>query len=405
MFDTSQFTERRAAQGWRRELVVATIGKSGLGNRRLPARARIGRFLETWLGAPLNLLELVLQWVLVKPTRWTMRHLDGLSYKLEGTLLRKIVSNTLFPFTLILSLVVGFKLVENGINSLTLMGFVLLPIIYGLYCAPFERLMPYSRNWLEGGNDTAVDIIMYFSGAFWSGISKLVVSALFIVGMVEALEPYGHDLWPTHWNPVVQVVLFILIKDFFRYWFHRALHEVPVLWRIHAAHHSVERLYWLNGIRAHPLEIFSQAIFYAIPLALVQPSAEIALVAVILQLSIGIFQHSNIDLNLGWWEYIFSIGDNHRYHHYPDKGVGDSNYGGEFIVWDILFGTFHNPRDERPHDRIGIGTAPEYPMTVAGLYLAPFLPNQKVFGPRFEEVNDGEAVASTADHPALRPAE
>lgn len=370
-------------------------------NRKMPARARIARFVETWLGAPLHLLEFILQWVLVKPTRWFWRHLDSLSYRLEGTLVRKILAHAVFPFTLILSFFIGSKLVENGITSLTLLGFVLLPIIYGLYCAPLERLMPYSRKWLEGGNDTAVDIIMYFSGAFWSGISGLIVSALFIIGLVEMLEPHGHDLWPDHWNLILQVTMFILIKDFFRYWFHRALHEIPALWRIHAAHHSVERLYWLNGIRAHPLEIVSQAIFYAIPLALVQPSAEVALVAVILQLSIGIFQHSNIDLELGWWEYVFSIGDNHRYHHYPDKGIGDSNYGGEVIIWDILFGTFHNPRDERPHDNIGIGTAPEYPMTVAGLYIAPFLPNQKtVFRAESEAVS-----ASAPQTPKLQPAE
>nr|WP_070960204.1 sterol desaturase family protein [Hyphomonas sp. Mor2] len=374
------------------------------GNRRIPRQARIGRFLETWLGAPISFLEFTLQWIMVKPLRWFWRHLDHWSYKLEGTLLRRILSHTIFPFTLVMSVIIGLTLVENGITSLTLLGFVLLPIIFGLYCAPLERLMPFSRKWLEGGNDSAVDIIMYFSGAFWSGISGLIVSALFIIGMVEALEPYGHDLWPDHWNPVVQVALFILIKDFFRYWFHRALHEIPALWRIHAAHHSVERLYWLNGIRAHPLEIVSQAIFYAIPLALVQPTAEIALVAVILQLSIGIFQHSNIDLNLGWWEYIFSIGDNHRYHHYPDKGIGDSNYGGELIIWDILFGTFHNPRDERPHDNIGIGTAPDYPMTVAGLYIAPFLPNQKnVF--RVEREDRSQEDVTAPGKPILQPAE
>ncbi|MEL6568281.1 MAG: sterol desaturase family protein [Pseudomonadota bacterium] len=383
---------------------MSALDQSGRGNRKISKRAPIARFVETWLCAPLNALEFILNWLLVKPTRWLMQHLDRLSYKLEGTLLREILSHTVFPFTILLSLFLGFKLVENGITSFTLLGFVLLPIVFGLYCAPLERLMPFSRRWLEGGNDTAVDVIMYFSGAFWSGISKLIVSALFIVGVVEVLEPYGHDYWPTHWNPIVQVFLFILIKDFFRYWFHRALHEVPFLWRMHAAHHSVERLYWLNGIRAHPLEIISQAIFYAIPLALVQPTAEIALVAVIMQLSIGIFQHSNIDLKLGWWEYIFSIGDNHRYHHYPDKGVGDSNYGGEFIVWDILFGTFHKVKGERPHDRIGIGTAPEYPMTVAGLYIAPFLPNQKVFGPKRDENNAGDDASPSEVHP-LQPAE
>ena len=104
-------------------------------NRKMPARARIARFVETWLGAPLHLLEFILQWVLVKPTRWFWRHLDSLSYRLEGTLVRKILAHAVFPFTLVLSFFIGSKLVENGITSLTLLGFVLLPIIYGLYCA------------------------------------------------------------------------------------------------------------------------------------------------------------------------------------------------------------------------------------------------------------------------------
>ena len=120
-----------------------------------------------------------------------------------------------------------------------------------------------------------------------------------------------------------------------------------------------------------------QAILFAAPFALLQPSAEIVMVAVFMQLSIGLFQHSNIDLKLGFWEYLFSIGDNHRYHHYPDKQIGDCNYGGEFIVWDILFGTFHKVKGERPSDNIGIGGSPNYPMTLTGLLIAPFLKNQR----------------------------
>ena len=119
------------------------VSDKGLGgNRRIPRKARVGRFLETWLGAPLNLLELILHWLLVKPTRWAMRHLDALSYKLEGTLLRKVISHTLLPFTLIGSFLIASAMVANGITSLSLLGFVLLPVIFGLYCAPFERLMP-----------------------------------------------------------------------------------------------------------------------------------------------------------------------------------------------------------------------------------------------------------------------
>lgn len=372
-------------------------------NRRLPARAQIAGFIERWLLIPFNLLELIGSYLLVRPTQFFMRRLDFLSYKLDGTWLKTLLQHTLFPVTLIATLYIGFKFVENGFTIASLAAFALIPIVYGLIFAPIERLMPFSRNWLEDDNGPSVDIMMFFSGVVWSGISKYLLSALFLIQLVTWLEPYGHQIWPSDWNLVVQVFLFLLIKDFFRYWYHRWMHEVPFMWRWHAVHHSVERLYWLNGIRSHPLEIIVQTLMWAVPLALLQPGPDIILVSTFMALSIGIFQHSNIDLKLGVWEYIFSIGDNHRYHHYPDKEVGDSNYGGEFIVWDILFGTFHKVKGERPHDRIGIGTSPNYPQTWAGLMLAPFLPDQKVFGaiPPQEETNAAEAKK----HPRLHPAE
>ena len=349
-------------------------------NRTLRLHSRIGWILEKWIGVPLNLIETLISYILVRPMNWALRHLDGLSYKLEGTRLKTFLQYTLFPVIMIAGMFVGFAATDAGASLQSITTLALIPVVIGLIVAPLERLLPYSRNWLEGGNDTSVDLMMFISGAFWNGFAKYLISVFLLVGLIETMESYGHGLWPSHWPVLVQVFLFILIKDFFRYWLHRALHEVPFLWRFHAAHHSVKRLYWLNGIRSHPVEVVGQAVLFAVPYALLQPTAEVAMVAILMQLTIGIFQHANIDLKLGFWEYIFSIGDNHRYHHYPDKGVGDSNYGGEFILFDILFGTFHKVKGERPHDNIGIGTAPNYPMTMAGLYIAPFLPDQSVFG-------------------------
>jgi len=349
-------------------------------NKTLPAHARIARWLEQWAGLPLNILEFLGSYLIVRPMNWAYGRLDGLSYRLEGTRLKWFLQHTIFPVTIAVSLFASFAFIDS---ALALNTFALVGIIYaikGVIFGSLERLLPFSRNWLEGGNDTSVDIMMLMSGAFWNGISKLLLQVLLITSLVEYLEPYGHQLWPSELPGAIQVFLFLLIKDFFRYWLHRAMHENPFLWRFHAAHHSVKRLYWFNGIRAHPMEILIQAFFYVIPFALLQPSPEIALVAIFMQFAIGTFQHANIDLKLGVWEYIFSIGDNHRYHHYPDKEVGDCNYGGEFIVWDILFGTFHKTPGERPKDNIGIGTAPNYPMTMAGLMIAPFLPDQKMFG-------------------------
>ena len=36
---------------------------------------------------------------------------------------------------------------------------------------------------------------------------------------------------------------------------HRAYHEVPFLWRIHAVHHSTRTLDWLAGSRLHIVEL------------------------------------------------------------------------------------------------------------------------------------------------------
>lgn len=348
-------------------------------NRKLPVEAERARRIERWIGMPFNGIEFVLSYVYARPWQYLLSCLDSLSYKLENTLLRVVLSHLVFPVTLIITLAVGFKFSEDGFTVDSLLAFSLILLSYGLIFAPMERLMPWSREWLSGGNDTSVDLMMFYSGVVWNAFAKFSVTVIALSYLVDWVEPYGHEFWPSSLPGVVQVFLFLLLKDFPRYWYHRALHTFPSLWRFHAVHHSVGRLYWLNGIRAHPGEIVLQALLFAIPTALLQPGEDIVLVSLFMALSIGIFQHANLDMKLGFWEYIFSIGDNHRYHHSPDKEVGDSNYGGEFIVWDILFGTFHNPKNQNPSEKIGIASAPNYPMTWMGLMIAPFLPNQKIF--------------------------
>ena len=51
---------------------------------------------------------------------------------------------------------------------------------------------------------------------------------------------------------------------------------------------------------------------------------------------------------------------------------GNTNYGGDVIIWDLLFGTFYLPKGKQPSDDIGIGDMPNYPRSFAGLMLAPF---------------------------------
>ena len=51
---------------------------------------------------------------------------------------------------------------------------------------------------------------------------------------------------------------------------------------------------------------------------------------------------------LGWLEWVFITPSNHRVHHARNPRYVDRNYGGVFIVWDRVFGTFQEELHEEP---------------------------------------------------------
>ena len=56
-----------------------------------------------------------------------------------------------------------------------------------------------------------------------------------------------------------------------------------------------------------------------------------------------------------------------------ETATNSSNYGGDVIFWDILFGTFHLPKGKQPSDDIGIDGMPNFPKSFVGLMFAPFV--------------------------------
>jgi len=306
------------------------------------------------------------------PFRWVLTQIDPLSKAIEGTLFKKILQVTIYPLFLFLTFVIGFRLVEDGFTSRTFLGTIVMFLIFGLIFAPLERLIPFSRRWLDD-KDMPVDVMMFFGGKFWGDYINRPLRIATIAVVVQQISPtIGIAIWPAHLNMVIQVFLLLSINDFFRYWYHRWMHENEFMWRWHAVHHSSERLYWFNGTRSHPLEGLISSFLWAIPLAFVKAPVEVVFVTSLLGRTIGRFQHTNMDLILGPFDYIFSSPKNHRYHHSRKLEEGNSNYGGDVIFWDILFGTFYLPKGEQPSDDIGIANMPNYPQTFVGLMLAPF---------------------------------
>jgi sterol desaturase/sphingolipid hydroxylase (fatty acid hydroxylase superfamily) len=322
-------------------------------------------------------VERVAEILLVSPFNWALRKLDRLSYRFEGTRLRRVISVSLFPTTMVVGIYLAFQAVEHGV-SLDMAVMAVAPLaILGLIFAPLERLMPYSRKWLHHENDSTVDVLLMASAGLWApfiGPLQVFLTAWLVAIIHQHLPPdLIKSFWPTSLPALVQVFLLIVVMDFFRYWYHRWMHESPIGWRWHAVHHSSQRLYWLNGVRSHPIEGLVSGVIWVVPFTLIQAPPEIVFVAGVTGRIIGRFQHTNVDVDMGVFDYIFSSAKNHRYHHSKKIEEGNSNYGGDVILWDHLFGTFYLPKGKQPSDDIGLADMPHYPQSLLGLTVAPFI--------------------------------
>jgi ornithine lipid hydroxylase len=324
---------------------------------------------------PFNWIERGVLVALTAPVKPIWRRLDAYSPKFQKTLACKIIAVSLFPVLLVASIVIGFAAVEHGLTVYSLAWALGVFILPGLILGPLERLMPWSRNWLDR-EDSGTDFLMIMSMLVWAPLMTAlgVFLTAWLVGWIHTQLPPDtiRSFWPAALHPILQVCLLIVVMDFFRYWYHRWMHEKPFMWRWHAVHHSSVRLYWFNGLRAHPLEYLTSNLIWVVPFTLIQAPADIVFVAGIFSRLIGKLPHSNIDAKLGPLEYVFSGPTNHRYHHSMDIAEGNKNYGGDVMLWDHLFGTFHLPKGQRPSDDIGVGGIPDFPQSWLGLMLAPF---------------------------------
>lgn len=144
---------------------------------------------------------------------------------------------------------------------------------------------------------------------------------------------------------LVWIIAFILY-DFCYYWNHRLGHEMSLLWAAHVVHHSSEEYNLTTALRQSSSSIFSW-IFY-LPLALIGIDPILLIAVGSLNLIYQFWVHTRHVPKLGWVEWLFVTPSNHRVHHAQNRVYIDRNYGGVFIIWDRLFGSFQEELDEQP---------------------------------------------------------
>lgn len=174
------------------------------------------------------------------------------------------------------------------------------------------------------------------------------------------------------------ILLTILFMDLITYLWHRAYHEVPVMWRLHRVHHSDRDLDVTSANRFHLLEILLSTAYRLAWLVLWGPTREAVLVFETLMLASNQIQHSNIRLPGRLDDILrpaFVTPDMHRVHHSQVKAHTNSNYSAIFSFWDRLFQTYRFEGIGQESIRIGLA---EYPkaedVTLGRVLLMPLGP-------------------------------
>ena len=221
--------------------------------------------------------------------------------------------------------------------------------------------------------DVLTDIGHYISIVVATGLIRplLVLGGLWIAAQLMPLVENG--LWPHHWPFVIQLIWVMVVLEAVTYWVHRLQHRVPVLWRFHCIHHSAHRLYWLNTVRFHFVDILMNAIPGFGLLIVLGVNEEVLMAGLLVTAVIGLFQHGNLKTRIGWLNWIFSMAELHRWHHSNIAAESNSNYGQSIILWDIVFGTRFLPEDREQPAIIGMNFPAHFPDKFLPQLLAPVM--------------------------------
>jgi sterol desaturase/sphingolipid hydroxylase (fatty acid hydroxylase superfamily) len=138
-------------------------------------------------------------------------------------------------------------------------------------------------------------------------------------------------------------VLTLVLLDLQAYSQHSLFHGLPLLWRLHRAHHTDHDCDFSTGARFHPLETILTTLFGLVVIAALGAPPVAVLVAQLVSTAVGFAEHANVRLPASLdraLRLLLVTPDMHRIHHSQEVGESRRNLGGTFTWWDRLFGTY-----------------------------------------------------------------
>ena len=140
------------------------------------------------------------------------------------------------------------------------------------------------------------------------------------------------------------VIVCIILADLTYYWGHRFTHRVGMAWATHEVHHSSPNFNMSVAYRFGPLDD-AWPILFDVWLVVIGFDPLVAFFCSLFVLQYQTFLHTEIVKKLPRpIELVMNTPSHHRVHHGSNREYLDKNFGGMFIVWDRLFGTFAEER-------------------------------------------------------------
>ena len=218
-----------------------------------------------------------------------------------------------------------------------------------LYAVPFFFVLIAAEliadRWRGMSNYRLADAVNSISTGVLSTTTGLLTKGVGLVTYAFALEHLA--LVRLSADSVWVWVFAFVFYDFCYYWLHRMGHERNILWAAHSVHHQSEDYNLSTALRQTSTGFLLSWIFY-LPMAVLGVPLLVFVSVAALNLLYQFWVHTRHIPKLGWFEWCFVTPSNHRAHHAQNALYMDRNYGGVFIIWDRLFGSFQEEDDNEP---------------------------------------------------------
>lgn len=262
-------------------------------------------------------------------------------------------------------------------DAKVIMAFALMGIGFYFLFEPGRRLSLRAaiahvfRRDLFRAQTSRVDILHFvLTTAVWLPLTGAVVTVFLTVHVDDFLVAHlGRRpalLANGVWLATLQFTVIFVCRELGSYVAHRLLHDVPLLWSIHRAHHSAEALTFLTSARAHPLEsLHMQALISLFGAlgggAFLYLTGSTLLAAPILVLAgtaiffetFALAQHSHLPVSFGRLNWLLASPVLHQIHHSAELRHRDRNFAVQLSLFDWMFGTLYVPQGREDY-RLGL---------------------------------------------------